>query len=259
MLYSISFIPRSISIGICLLISFISLQAQQKILIVTSNQEFYGDTDISTANHFKEIVVPYDEFTKAGFEVNFVSPEGGAIPIGYIDTSDPIQKQYIYDASFMNQLKHTYQPSEIDAGEYAAVFYGGGGAAMYGVPENVAIQNIARKVYEENGIVSAICHGTAGLAYLKDASGNSLFQGKKITGFPDQFENKSKAYYQTFPFAMNEAIEKNGGQFLYSEDGWDGYYIADGRFVTGQDPSSAAVMAKEIIKLIQENHKSLAR
>ena len=65
---------------------------QQRILFVTSNQHYYGSTKLSTANHFEEVIVPYDFFTKAGFQVDIVSPKGGAIPVGYINTSDSLQK-----------------------------------------------------------------------------------------------------------------------------------------------------------------------
>jgi len=41
----------------------------QKILIVTSNQHTYGNTSISAANHFEEIVTAYDVFRKNGYVV----------------------------------------------------------------------------------------------------------------------------------------------------------------------------------------------
>lgn len=224
---------------------------QKKILFVTSNQEFYGNSKIATANHFEEIVIPYHLFLKAGLSVDFVSPNGGAIPIGYINSSDSIQKKYLYDAFFMDKLEHTLKPSAIKADDYSTIFYSGGGAAMFGVAENPTIQRIAREIYNQNGVVSAICHGTAGLAYLKDNNGESLYSGKKITGFPNKFENVKAEYYKTFPFAIDEAIKTNDGNFVYSEEGWDAFTIVDGRFVTGQDPSSASKMAYEIIALIE--------
>ena len=227
--------------------------AQKKILFVTSNQAFYGNSKIPAANHFEEIVIPYHLFVKAGLTVDFISPKGGAIPIGYINSSDSIQKRYLYDGFFMDKLKHTLKPSDIRTDEYSAVFYTGGGAAMFGVAEDQTIQNITRKIYNKNGVVAAICHGTAGLAYLKDDAGKSLYSGKKITGFPDKFERKEEAYYKTFPFAIDQAVKNNGGNFVYSDKGWDGFTIVDGRFVTGQDPSSASKMVHEIIALIEPN------
>lgn len=224
--------------------------AQQKVLIVTSNQDFYGHSQIAAANHFEEIVVPYDIFVKAGLGVDFVSPKGGAVPLDYFNTSDSLQKKYLYDGFFMDKLEHTLPPSAVNASDYSAVFFSGGGAAMFGVAENQDIQRLARQIYTADGVVSAICHGTAGLAYLKDEAGKSLYNGRKITGFPDKFENRNRAYYKTFPFVMDQAVKNNGGDFVYSDKGWDGFYVVDGRFVTGQDPSSAAKMAREIVGLI---------
>ena len=119
-----------------------------------------------------------------------MSPKGGAIPIGYINTSDSLQKKYLYDGWFMDKLEHTMKPNEIIADNYIAIFYSGGGAAMYGIAEDTIIQNIARNIYNRNGVISTICHGTAGIAFLKDEKGKSLYAGKKNTGFPDKFENK---------------------------------------------------------------------
>lgn len=234
---------------------FFAVNAQESILFVTSNQDFYGRTKISASNHFEEIVVPYDLFTRAGYKVDFVSPKGGAVPVGYINTSDNVQKKYLYDGWFMDKLEHTFKPAEINTDSYVAIFYSGGGAAMYGVAEDTAIQKIARRIYSRNGVVSSICHGTAGLAYLKNEHGESLYKGKKITGYPDKLENQAMEYYKAFPFIMDKAIENNGGTFVYSDKGRDGFYVVDGRFVTGQDPTSASHVANEVIAILRTNGK----
>jgi putative intracellular protease/amidase len=239
-----------------IILAFVSSgDAQKKILFVTSNQDFYGTTKISASNHFEEIVVPYNIFTKAGFSVDFISPRGGAVPIGYINTSDSLQKKYLYDGWFMDKLEHTRKPVEIIVDNYLAIFYSGGGAAMYGVAEDTTIQKIARKIYNKNGVVSTICHGTAGIAFLKDENGKSLYTGRKITGYPDKLENKEMEYYKTFPFSIDKAIKNNDGNFVYSDKGRDGFYIVDGRFVTGQDPSSASKVANEVITILNANFK----
>jgi len=240
---------------LCVCLNLASAAGQNKILFVTSNQEFYGNTKISAANHFAEIIVPYDVFIKAGYSVDFISPKGGAIPIGYINASDILQKEYLYNGWFMDKLEHTMKPSEIIANNYSAIFYSGGGAAMYGVAEDTAIQKIARDIYAKNGVISTICHGTAGIAFLKDENQKSLYAGKKITGYPDEFENHDADYYKTFPFAIDKAIKNNQGNFVYSKKGGDAFYIVDGRFVTGQDPSSATKVANEVIAILKTNFK----
>ncbi|UPZ35500.1 nuclear transport factor 2 family protein [Sphingobacterium sp. PCS056] len=233
-----------------------SIYAQNKILFVTSNQDFYGSTTISASNHFGEIIEPYEVFIQAGYQVDFISPKGGAIPIGYLNTSDSLQKKYLYDAWFMDKLEHTWKPTEIIAENYVAIFYSGGGAAMFGVAEDTTIQKIARNIYHKNGVISTICHGTAGIAYLKDENGKSLYAGKRITGYPDKFENTEMDYYKSFPFSMDQAIQKNEGNFIYSEKAGDGFHLVDGRFVTGQDPSSATQVAGEVVKMLKHHFKN---
>ncbi len=226
-----------------------------KILFIVSNAHFYGDSDISASNHFSEIVFPYDVLSKAGYVIDFVSPEGGAIPIGYLDNSNETIKKYLFDGSFMDKLEFTLKPEEVRPEDYVAVYYGGGGSAMFGVPENVPIQNIVMQIYEEqNGIVSAVCHGSAGIVHLKKKDGKHLVAGKSVNGFPDKFENMEGRYYQEFPFSIEQKLIEHGGIYKYSETGWDGFYQVDGRLITAQDPTGAATVAEKIIE--QLNHSS---
>lgn len=226
-----------------------SKKSKINVLFIVSNAHVYGKSKLNTANHFAEIVFAYDEFKQAGFNVNFVSPDGGAIPLGYIQTSDPTIKKYLYDSDFMYQLEHTLSPSEVNSEKYKAVYYVGGGAAMFGVPENLAIQNISMKVFEQNnGIVSAVCHGSAGIVNLKTSDGEYLVKNKSVNGFPDIFENMKASYYQEFPFSIEDKLKEHGGNFSFSKEGWDNYSIADGRLITGQDPTAARSVAKKVIE-----------
>ncbi len=224
-----------------------------KILIVTSNQDTYGNTDFNAANHFEEIVAAYHVFVKAGLQVDFISPKGGAIPIGYLKTSDSIQKHYLYDSTLMGKLKNTLTPAQVSKIGYSAIYFSGGGAAMFGVPENEEIQEITKTIFKKGGIVSAVCHGTAGIAKLKSDTGDYLFKGKQITGYPDAFERKDAPYYKTFPFSIEQIVNDNGATFQYSKKGWDGFYVIDGRLITGQDPTATAIVAKEVVKQILNN------
>lgn len=231
----------------------------KNILFIVSNAHFYGDSKMNTANHFAEIVFPYDKLVKAGYHVDFVSPEGGAIPIGYIQTSDPLIKEYLYKKEFMTLLKHTKKPSEVYPAYYQAVYYGGGGAAMFGVPENEAIQKITMTVYEEQaGIIAAVCHGSASLVNLKTKAGKYLVDGKKVNGFPDLFENMDADYYKTFPFSIEKMLAKRGGDFQYSKEGWDGFAIADGRLITGQDLSAVGLVAEKMMEQLAANQTGLS-
>ncbi|MEN1785800.1 MAG: type 1 glutamine amidotransferase domain-containing protein [Bacteroidota bacterium] len=221
-----------------------------KVLFVTSNAHFYGDTNLETTNHFPEIIFAHNELVAAGLTVDFVSPDGGAIPLGYIYSSDTITKKYLYDHTFMEQLRTTKSPGAIDASVYDAIYFTGGGSAMFTVPYNKVIQQLAMDIYEHGGLVTAICHGTAGITHLKTRDGNFLVSDKKITGFPDQFEDTTATYYQSFPFSIEKAVTANRGTFVYSEKGWDNFFVQDGRIITGQDPTSAEPVAQAILQTL---------
>lgn len=227
----------------------------KRVLFVTSNAHFYGQSDLTTGNSFSEIVNAYEVFDQAGYTVDFVSPEGGAIPVTYIHMADSLQKKYFYDSDFMYALEHTQSPKETKAEDYKAIYYVGGGSAMFGVPENEGIQNLAVSIYEKHdGVVSSVCHGTAGIVNLKTTDGKYLFANKKVSGFPDSYERTDAEYFKTFPFLIQETIEKRGGTFHFSARRTP-HIEVDGRLVTGQNHLSATQVATEIINIIEQEEK----
>lgn len=223
----------------------------KRILFILSNAHFHGELDQPTGASFSEIVNAFDVFKKSGFTVDFVSPQGGAVPLAYINTSMPLHKKYIYDQDFMYALANTRRPADIEPAKYKAVHYVGGGSAMYGVADNEQIQQISMEIYERhNGIISSVCHGTAGIAHLKTKDGQYLVSGKRISGYPDEYENKEAAYFKQFPFWIQKTIEDRGGDFRFS--GRNKTHVeVDGRVITGQNYLSSAAVAEKIIEQLK--------
>lgn len=107
-------------------------------------------------------------------------------------------------------------------------------------------------VYEKhNGIISSVCHGTAGIVNLKTKDGKYLVDGKRVSGYPDDYENKSEPYFKTFPFNQ-KTIEERGGSFRFSERGKFTLEV-DGRLVTGQNFQSSKPVSLKILELINLN------
>ncbi|PCH74872.1 MAG: peptidase [Flavobacteriaceae bacterium] len=233
-----------------------SNQKGDKILFIVSNASFYGKSDIPTGNSFSEIVNAYDTFKKAGFTVDFVSPKGGSIPLAYINTSDSLQMNFLYNPDFMFALKNTKKPKEIVAKNYKAVHYIGGGSAMYGVPENKDIQKISMTIYEKyNGIISSVCHGTAGIVNLKTKDGNYLYKNKVVNGYPDSFENKEAEYFKHFPFLIQQTLEERGGVFKFSKRNVS-HVEVQGNLITGQNYLSSKDVALKMIKNLNSRKKA---
>lgn len=224
---------------------------QGRILFVLASSKVHGASTLPASISFGEVVHAWDQFHAAGYAVDFVSPDGGALPMldAYIgqEVADRLQ-----DERIMRGLRDTAQPSQIDPARYRAVYYVGGSNAIYGVPEHPALQRIAMHVYERNGgVVSAVCHGTAGLVNLKLADGRYLIAGKRITGYPEEDEDLSAAYFREFPFLIRQTAESRGASFPVR--GRDQSHVqVDGRVVTGQNYLSAGDVAAAVIDVLRE-------
>lgn len=237
--------------------SEVSNLSGDRILFIVSNAHYYGDSELPTGNSYSEIVNAYDTFKKAGYIIDFVSPEGGSIPLAYINTTDSVQKAYLYNSDFMFSLKHTKKPDEINPEDYKAVHYIGGGSAMFGVPENTGIQKIVMTIYEEQeGIISSVCHGTAGIVHLKTKNGKYLVNGKTVNGYPDAFEREGAEYFKQFPFLITKTIEERGGTFTYSPRN-SIHVEEDGNLITGQNYLSSKHVALRIIEKLESKYNDL--
>lgn len=51
--------------------------------------------------------------------------------------------------------------------DYKAIFYAGGHGPMFDLPDNQDIAKLAVSIYENGGIVSAVCHGPVGMYSFK--------------------------------------------------------------------------------------------
>jgi len=222
----------------------------ERILFVVSNADKYGESTLNTGNSYSELVNAYDTFIKGGYSVDFVSPEGGAIPLAYINTSHELFKEYLYNNDFMSSIGNTMNPSQVIPKNYRAIHYIGGGSAMFGIADNKQIQNIAMSIYEDNnGLISSVCHGTAGIVNLKTKDGQYLVSGKKISGYPDSYENPDKAYFKHFPFLIQKTIESRSGIFEFGPRNTP-FIKVDGRVITGQNYLSSAPIAEKMIEIL---------
>ncbi len=228
-----------------------------RILFIVSSAHFHGTSKLPAGASFSEIVNAYHSFKQAGYTVDFVSPEGGAVPLSYIDTSNELYKNHLYDSEFMFALKNTKKASQLAAKDYRAVHYIGGSNAMYGVADNAEISRLVMDIYEQHkGIISAVCHGTAGIVHLKTKDGKYLVDGKRISGYPEDFEKTTAEYFKHFPFLIKQTVLNRNGTFHFGKP--DVAYIeVDGRIVTGQNYQSSALVAEAIIKQLQQEQANI--
>lgn len=220
---------------------------KNKILFVVTSHGELGDTGKKTGYFLSEVTHPWSVLEEY-YDIDVVSPEGGRPPVDGFDLSDPINARFWNDDAWQKKIGATMTPEEVNPSEYKAIFYAGGHGAMWDFPENEALASIASSIYEAGGIVSAVCHGPAGLLPIKLKDGSFLIKGKKLTSFTNPEEN-ANGTSKIVPFLLETALENEGALF---QEGlmWSDHVVVDGRLVTGQNPMSALSLGKTLLGLL---------
>ncbi|HIW75354.1 MULTISPECIES: type 1 glutamine amidotransferase domain-containing protein [Gordonibacter] len=222
----------------------------KKILIALTNTPTYGEKNDATGLWLGEATEFVDEVSKRGFTVDFVSPKGGYVPL------DPrsMKRMYVDDASFElyrsadfqeRALAHSLRPDEVDAGEYAALYYTGGHGVMWDFPSSEGLAHLCLQIYDNGGYLTSVCHGIAGLLFVKDR-GEYLVMGKNITGFTTTEEYLS-GHSADIPF-WNEKVAQEHGAVFHKKRPFGSYALQDGRIITGQNPESPRAVARLLLK-----------
>ncbi len=221
----------------------------RKALIVVSNANRQGDSDLPAGNSFSEVAVAYDAYHNAGYHIDFLSPLGGMVPLTYINPADSFHMKYLYDFDFMYALKNTRKPTDVNPDEYGIVQFTGGSAPIFDIPQNEAIQKIVMHIYEKNnGVIASVCHGSAALVNLKTSDGKYLVEGKNVNGFPDSHERKDLPHYAQYPFILETLLKDRGALFHHSEKG-TAHMEVDGRLITGQNHLSTEMVTKKSVEV----------
>ncbi|WP_433527087.1 type 1 glutamine amidotransferase domain-containing protein [Nocardia pseudovaccinii] len=225
-----------------------------KVLAVVTNQPTYGTDTHHTGLWLSELVHFYDALTKAGFEVDIVSPAGGRVPLDPRSTSpiglDKIARGYRDDPEFMARLDDTQSIEDVDPADYAAIFYTGGHGVMWDFPDNVALQDASRQIYENGGIVSSVCHGACGLLNITLSDGTLLVEGRTLTGFAT-VEERIAMVKNRVPFLLEDELRSRGAHYVKGRIPMTSFVTADGRLITGQNPYSTKEVSEQIVHALR--------
>ncbi|MCL8000107.1 type 1 glutamine amidotransferase domain-containing protein [Brucella sp. 21LCYQ03] len=221
--------------------------AKKKILIVVSSLN-KKTPELVGGYWFPELTHPVEVFDEAGIDFDIASPKGGLSPFDGFDLKDPATLNFWTNPEHRNKIANSIKLSDVDPIQYDAVQLVGGHGPMWDFVDNSDLQEIVRKIYESNGIVSAVCHGPAGLLNVKLSNGESLIKGRKLTGFTAE-EEISRKYDAIVPFELESAL-KNAGATFEEAPIFENKVVVDGRLITGQNPASAKAFAEAIVKAL---------
>lgn len=248
------------AVAVAFVLSPVHAASAEKILVVASNLTDMGDPEEHDArNNLWEYAPPYHVFVSHGLEVDFVSPAGGAVPF----MMDPIgiSSYAIKYEGFLDEANHSLSPEQVASQNYSAVFIGGGYGTLFDVASNPKLLSIIAEIYERGGVIGSCGHGAGAFANVKLLNGEYLVKGKRVAGFPDETEKQKEWAKQgeLLPFLVEERLRQNGAIAINKSTIADKHdVIVDGRIVSTMFLPSAALVAKEMVSLLEAGVRSPA-
>jgi putative intracellular protease/amidase len=220
----------------------------KKILIILSNAHAIGPNRRRTGIYLPEVAHPYAEFTRAKYQIDFVSLSGETPFLDALQLADDPDNLAFLVGEGWRAMQKAKKLSDVDASQYDAIFIPGGLAPMVDMPEHPLLKQVIQHTFERGAVVGAVCHGPVSLLNVKLKGGGYLLNGKNITSFTnDEESNYAKA---DVPFELETALV-NQGAIFHKADPWQANSLTDGNLVTGQNPASAKAVAEKMIELLR--------
>lgn len=231
----------------------------KKVLMVLTSHDSVTAADGSskpTGWYLPELAHPYLKFKKAGYDIQLCSISGGdtfCTPAS-IDLNDAENKEFWETPSLKDLTINTKTLDTFNGKDFDIVFFVGGFGTMWDFPYADAVDRVGREVYENNGIVAAVCHGPIALAKIHASNGELLIKGETVAGFCNE-EEEMAGMLDVLPEHVGkgktcEDILTSLGARHTKADPWNPHVVCDSRICTGQNPASAAPLADAIIAVL---------
>jgi putative intracellular protease/amidase len=243
-------------------------KAKKRIAIVIANPAISTTTGWPVGFWWSELTHPYLAFEEAGYEIEVFSPDGGKCDAdgmsdpndasGYSKT-DLITQGFIHTAELKALVDTTKKIADLEVARFDAIVVAGGQAPMFSYERSSVLHAKFAEFYEAGKVTSALCHGTAVLAFAKLSNGEYLVKGKTVTGFAnveEDFADNAVWNYgmlprdkHLMPWRIEDRLKELGGNFVQAGL-WRSYAIRDGNLITGQQNFSGAETAALIIETL---------
>lgn len=240
---------------VTLLISSYSLSAQAKEHILMVISGYGSQTEASSSKNkygyeFGEFAKAYLTFTHNNVDLDVASPQGGKVEPTKFNPNTAFNQAVLNNPQAMKALENSIAFANVNPEQYDGVFVVGGSGAMFDLPENKSLQNIIKKVYEQNGSVAAVCHGPAALVNVKLSNNEYLVANRKVNSFTNSEENTlNEDAINEFGFLLESKLVERGAHFE-SSPLLMSHSVTDQRLITGQNQHSTGETAIDLLRSI---------
>lgn len=225
----------------------------KKIVLVLTSHDQLGNTGEKTGFWLEEFAAPYYFLKDQGVAITLASPQGGRPPIDpkseLPDFQTDATRRFEGDQETQDILSQTVKLDTVNHSDFDAVFYSGGYGPLWDLADDATSIALIEAFYNNNKPVGSVCHGPAIFKNTKDAAGQPIVAGKKVTAYSNS-EEEAVNFTEIVPFSVEDMLKENGGVYSKGPD-WHPYALEDGLLVTGQNPSSSAKVAEILLKKLQ--------
>ncbi|HVY79712.1 MAG TPA: TonB-dependent receptor [Steroidobacteraceae bacterium] len=224
------------------------------VMVLTSHDQ-YGSTGAQSGSWLEELATPYLAFISAGLRVTLASPRGGQAPIDPVSAKPPsvtpAGRQFLADPAARAALAATRTLASLDAAEIDALFLVGGAATTWDFPHDPALRALVETLHARKAVLAAICHGVCGLALAQDPQGLPLVRGRHMTSISN-LEDTLFGADKVVPVLPEDMLRRNRALYAAGPP-FASNVVVDPPFFTGQNPASAAALAREVIDHLQRS------
>lgn len=202
----------------------------------------------------EEAVTPLEAMRAAGHEVTVATP-GGVVPPADPASLEPGTNGGEEGAARMREaverspeFAHPVVLADVDPADYAAVYVPGGHGPMEDLATDPDAGRVLTGALDAGTPIGIVCHGPAALLTAHRPDGSNAFAGFDITCFTDK-EEELAGSAAAAPWLLETRLKQVG---LRVQDGapFRPHTRRDRNLFTGQNPSSSAPLADELIRAL---------
>ncbi|MDG9685698.1 type 1 glutamine amidotransferase domain-containing protein [Streptomyces sp. DH18] len=226
-----------------------------KILFVMTGVDHWtlaDGTKHPTGFWAEEAVAPYEAFKAAGHEIVVATP-GGVVPTvdrgslapevnGGQEGADRVAAAL----ESITEIKNPLGLEDVNLDDYDAVFYPGGHGPMEDLAVNATSGKLLIDTLDSGKPLAVVCHASAALLAATRADGANAFAGHRVAAFTKAEETQAGLADKAKWLLETRLVE--AGVDVRVGEPWAPNVVVDRNLVTGQNPSSSAPLAAEVLK-----------
>jgi putative intracellular protease/amidase len=235
-----------------------------KVLFIVSGATYWvlkDGTRYATGYWAEEFARPYKIVTDAGHEVVVATPDGVTPNVDMMslrpEMTGGVQASLDLEAIIRSAevMRRPLQLSDVRLEDYDAVYLPGGHGPMADLAFDADVGRLLTAQLASGNPLFIVCHGPASMLATR-IHGVSPFKGYRVTGFTNDEEEGVGVASRATWLLETDLKEKVGVDFSRGEM-WKPYMVEDRNLVTGQNPASAAVLAKRLLEVLASRGQSV--